>query len=350
MYPKRSVDTVPEAKVRSFPWLLAPVVALDHLGFAQARSALEPALLATYDRWLSRVLLPCRVLHASSGSALHAHRRAHAAFGALTVCDRGAAHISVQDRLLREESATWGISIRSVPKTTIARELAEYEECDAILVPSRFARRTFIEQGVHEDKVVTIPLGVDLTLFRRQPRRDNAFRVLYVGSLTLQKGLPYLLEAMTRPRISGCELRLIGPRAPETNEILARFPNGYEYLGPISRDRLPNYYSEASVLVLPSIQDGFGMVMTQAMACGLPVIATTNTGVTEIFSNGDAGYHIPIRDPGAIRHAIITLRDNPDELRRLATNALERVTQMQGWNAYGDNVASFYLAALNAAQ
>ncbi len=288
------------------------------------------------------------MFHCISSFGLLSHHRAKTEFGALTVCDRGCAHISVQDQILQEEQARWGLPPDPIHPGTVRRELEEYEACDLITVPSPFARRTFIAEGVPAEKLRCLPFGADLAMFTPMQKEDDVFRVLYVGAMSLQKGVLDLLEALTSLKLQRFELWLVGPETSETDFILSRFPEGYRYFGAIARDQLSWYYSQASVLVLPSVQDGFGMVMAQAMACGVPVIASRNTGVDALFADGEAGYHVPIRDPEALREAVLTLYRDPEKRRRFALRALELIQGLGGWESYGEAMVKTYQDALDS--
>ena len=88
------------------------------------------------------------------------------------------------------------------------------------------------------------------------------------------------------------------------------------------------------------------MVQAQAMACGLPVIATTNTGAEDLFTDGVEGFIVPIRDPSAIREKLLYLYENPIIRDRMGQAALERVRTMGGWDSFGDQAAGAYTKAL----
>ena len=117
--------------------------------------------------------------------------------------------------------------------------------------------------------------------------------------------MPYLFEAMATLGRTDVELCVIGALEAEMRPMMAKYDGTFRYLGAVARGELHKHYSQASVLVLPSIQDGFGMVQAQAMACGVPVIATENTGAADLFNDGVEGFIVPIRDAGAIREKIL---------------------------------------------
>ena len=340
-YPKWKVDTVLREKVRSFPWVMT-LIAAGRVGVANLERRTQLFAASSFDNWTARSLEPCDVFHCVSLFGLKSHRVAKQRYGALTVCDRGSSHILFQDQILAEEYARWGVPYRPINPGVVERELGEYEICDLIAVPSEFVRRTFVEKGVPEKKLMKLPFGVDLDLFRPVPKEDWVFRVIYVGNITLRKGLPYLLEAIAAPGLPPLELWLIGSIDPDVRPLLAKYRERYRHLGVIPRPELYKYYSQGSVFVIASIEEGLALVQAQAMACGLPVIATTNTGAEDLFSDGVEGFIVPIRSPEAIREKIVYLYEHPVEREQMAEAARRRALSWGGWDRYGEKAAATY--------
>jgi glycosyltransferase involved in cell wall biosynthesis len=303
-----------------------------------------------FGRWLDRTLAAADldVLDALEGSGLEAGRRVRDA-GGIWVCNRGSSHLLTQKRLLEEEYRRWGFPLprHFFPPEYVDRCLAEYVGADAIAVGSSFSRETFVRQGLPAAKVHVCPYGVDLSLFRPAAKRDDRFRVLFAGTQSLRKGIGYLFDAL-RPLVKkgAVELWLAGHVQPESRALLDRNADIFVHQGVLARAELSWYYSQASVLVLPSIEEGLALVQAQAMACGVPVIATRNTGAEDLFTDGVEGLIVPARSPGAIRDAIQWMLDNPDERERMAAAGLERVTQLGGWDAYGRRCLEVYRAVL----
>lgn len=347
-YPRFKVDGLPAAKVSTFPWIMGAAELAGRFGLPGLRERLNFPMIETFDRWMAKRLAPCDVFHCLSSFGLQSHRAARSKYRALTVCDRGSSHITFQNEILREEYEHCGIPYRGTDARIIERELAEYEFCDLISVPSSFSIRSFVEKGVPRDKLRLNPYGVDLSMFHPMPKRDAVFRVLFVGVTSVQKGVRYLLEAVSNAQIPELETWLVGAIDPEMRPILARYENRFRALGVLPRAELAGQYSQASVLVLPSIQDGFGLVMAQAMACGVPVIATTNTGAKDLFTDGVEGFIVPIRDGAAIADKIVFLREHPEVRDAMGAAALARVRALGGWNSYGEQMAAMYQAALAA--
>lgn len=305
--------------------------------------------LADFGPWLARSIgsLEIDILDAIAGTGLEAGRILHQE-GKPWVCNRGSTHILTQKQLLEEEHARWQVRRPYFSAEGLDRCLTEYAEADAIVAPSTFVKRSFVEQGVSADKMYLCPYGVDVSMFHPQPKEDDRFRVLFVGSYSVRKGIGYLFEAV-RPLVQKgiVELWLVGSADTEARDILRRNSDMFIDKGPHPRSELFWFYSQASVLVLPSVEEGLAMVQAQVMACGLPVIATTNTGAEDLFTDGVEGFIVPIRDPKAIRDKIQWMLDNPVKRQEMGHAALQRVQSLGGWDTYGERCLAMYREVLH---
>jgi glycosyltransferase involved in cell wall biosynthesis len=349
--PRFRVPGIPEAHLRTHPSVFAPQYVLRRLGLGAFEPVISGRLAAAFDRWLTRALEPCDVFHVGTSYGVRAARHARSAFNPLIVRDRGSSHIRTQDRLLAEEHALWGLPydhIKDMP-----REDAEYAEADVIVVASRFARQSFLDEGVDADKVVIVPYGASLEEYFPTGKRDDVFRVLCVASLTVRKGIGYLLEATSQLALPNSEVVLRGTIMRDIRPVLARYEGSFRLTPPPARSFGPgsvaseragmsDLYSQASVLVLPSIEDGFGLVIGQAMACGVPVIATTNTGGPDLITDGKDGFIVPIRNSAAIRERLEYLYTHPDERAAMGAAAIEKVKSLGGWAQYGRLMLQLY--------
>ncbi|HIE14590.1 TPA: glycosyltransferase family 1 protein, partial [Candidatus Bathyarchaeota archaeon] len=129
-----------------------------------------------YDKWAEKQLEQCDIFTGWAGFSFYSLKKAKS-LGAVTVLERGSAHILAQKELLEEEYAKFGLKKPRVDPRIVERELQEFEEADYISIPSTFVRRTFIEKGVPEEKLIQIPYGISLKHFRPVPKEDDVFRV-----------------------------------------------------------------------------------------------------------------------------------------------------------------------------
>jgi glycosyltransferase involved in cell wall biosynthesis len=306
-----------------------------------ASDQLSYANTVFFDEWLARRIPNCGAdaLIALAGAGLKTGRRLQER-GGIFICDRGSTHLRVQERLMKEEFSHWG----ATPPTNAPlhalyeREVEIYGAADFITVPSAFAARSFIESGIAKEKVHVIPYGVRLEKFRQvaEPASDR-FEVLFVGQVGLRKGVPYLLQAFAGLRHPHKRLRIVGSIRPEIKQVLAHLPKDkVEFLGPQPQAEVVRYMSSSHVMILPSIEEGLALVQAQALACGCPVIATTNTGGEDLFHDGVEGYIVPIRDVAAIQERMQWLADNAELQRAMSAAALKLVSCIGGWRQYGE--------------
>jgi glycosyltransferase involved in cell wall biosynthesis len=334
-------EGLPHGKVETFPWIHTPETVLSRYGLLPRRLSDDLGVWNTlrFDDWTARRISPdTDALIAIAGAALKTGRLVQQRGGKF-VCDRGSTHQRYQEELVRSEYERWGVDLPVSDIRDTLREEEIYATADAITVPSTFAQRSFLQQGVPAQKLHIIPYGAELAplsggLTELPPGR---FNVLFAGAVSLRKGVPYLLEAFSRLDHPGKHLTIAGHIEPCIKQVLGRMPlEGVEFLGSVPGPELKSLMRSSHVLVLPSIEDGFGLVMAEAMASGCPVISSTNTGGPDLYTDGVEGFVVPIRDPKALRERMQQLADDPLQQATMRTAALERVTRIGGWSEYGD--------------
>lgn len=340
-------EGIPNALLKTFPWLMGPYMAFPWRQRMSPRlvQEWENLIALTSGRWNAFSLPPCDVYVGLSGTALPAGLRQQRRGGRF-VCDRGSSHIRTQDELMREEHQRWGMPYQGIDPRTVAREEAEYEHADAITVPSQFVLQSFLERGVSQDKLKLLPYGVNLQRFKPvEAPNPERMDVLFVGGMGLRKGVQYLVQAYKALQHPAKSLTFVGAPAPELIarlQALGHWPDDARVLGHMPQSELKQIMSRSHVLVLPSIEEGLAMVMAQAMACGCPVIASRNTGASDLFTDGEQGFIVPIRDEMTLARCIQRLADEPGLRDRMGKSALERVQHTGGWREYGQQAMGIY--------
>jgi len=232
-------------------------------------------------------------------------------------------------RLEAEERERWpGWEAESEPDA-FAEAAAEWENAelalaDVVLCPSEFVVNYVRSLGVPEEKIRLVPYGIPIEQFavERMPYRgDRPLRLLFVGGVSLRKGVPYLLEALRMLNTDRIEARLVGPISIR-EAALAPYRRYCEIVGPVPRSEILRHYAWADVFVFPSICEGSALVTYEAMVAGLPVICTPNTG--SIVRDGEDGFVVPIRDPQSIARQVGKLADSPPLVAALATRAARK--------------------------
>jgi glycosyltransferase involved in cell wall biosynthesis len=335
-------EGLPPERVKTFPWIHTPETVLSRFGVLPRWLSDDLGVLNAlqFDEWTARrIPADTEALIAIAGAGLKTGRLVQERGGRF-ICDRGSTHQRYQEQIVSDEYKRWGVDLPVSDIRDTLREEEIYEAADAITVPSTFALRSYVEMGVPAEKLEMIPYGAELPVLSQagdgRPSTE-AFEVLFAGGVSLRKGVPYLLEAFARLRHPKKRLRLAGHLEPCLKQVLGRLPmDGVELMGAVPRAELTRLMQRSHVLVLPSIEDGFGLVMAEAMACGCPVIASTNTGGADLFTDGSEGFLVPIRDPQAIADKLQNLADDPEMLGRMSAAARARVSQIGGWSDYGD--------------
>jgi glycosyltransferase involved in cell wall biosynthesis len=332
-------EGLPKKSIRTFPYLHAPYMRLSPRNNT-ARKLWEWQDRLWFDRYVAGRIPDCDILCGLSGCTLRAGRVVKSR-GGKYVCDRGSSHIRVQDRILREEYDRQGIKFSGIDQRAIACEEAEYELADVITVPSTFSLNTFVESGVSLRKMKVVPYGVDLNTFYPSAKRiDDEFQILFVGNVTVRKGIGYLVDAFRKLNCGRKHLVLAGSISSELESFINELgrDGNVSVMGSVQQQRLKDVMSTSHVMVLPSVEDGFGLVMAQAMACGCPVIASRNTGGQDLFTDGVEGFIVPIRDSSAIADRLQMLADAPALRARMSEAAVQRVKSIGGWDQYGETM------------
>ena len=205
------------------------------------------------------------------------------------------------------------------------------------LVPGRAALEYVESLGVSPDRIVIAPNAVDLSIFNvdvdRRGRRECTY--LYVGRLAQEKGIDVLLRAFEH--VPG--RLLIAGSGPQEAELRAQTNGKIELLGQLAREELPSLYARADCFVLPSRSEPWGMVLNEAAAAGLPLVATVAAGAGyDLIEEGVNGYRVPVDDPGALAGALKKVAEDP-QWRALAGERSRELTSGYTGEAWASSVA-----------
>lgn len=279
------------------------------------------------------------VLHFVSGIGEHAARRTIDR-GGLVVCDARAPHARAHLETTVPSLASRGIAYRLPNEVNLARLEREYRLADVIVCNSEYTRRSFLQQGFDPDKVVSVLYGCDTSAFRPATKEPDQFTVLFAGRERLRKGFLDLADA-ARSLPGTAQVLVTGSPDELSTAAVADVDATVTFLGPVTPDLMPSIYRRSSVFVLPSLSEGFGLVVTEAMAAGLPVIVSDHTGAGEVVTDGVNGFVVPAADPDAIADRLQTLAADPD-LRASMGAAARRAAVANDWTVYGHRLVEIY--------
>ena len=272
-------------------------------------------------------------------------------FNCIKILERGSSHIKFQHKILTDEYKSLGIKPNVPSSQMIKKEIEEYDLADFICVPSQYVKETFIKYGIKKDKIIKIPYGVDLKEFcvvESKKRKDNKFRIISTGSISVRKGSHYLLEAFKELSLPNSELIFVGSFDPDFKKIVKKYSNikNIRFIKKQKQELLRNFYNDSDIFVICSIEEGLAMVQAQAMACGLPVICTTNTGGSEIIDDNINGYIIPIKDTQSLKDRIKKLYNDRRKLKQMSKSAYEKANNELSWEKYGNRMLNTYRGLL----
>jgi len=250
---------------------------------------------ARFDRWVARRFASsCDIYWGFQGSCLESLRAARGE-GKKAVAEFATAHVTLAVELLsaeRDKHPEWADSISNLRFPDWYRRRLEQEphEADVCVASSQFTKNSLLSVGIAEERIRLLPLGADLDEFTTVARSpEGPMRILFVGGVGQRKGIKYLLEAYCKMRTSGTELALVGPLMG-SGKALRRYEGRYTYLGRLDSHEVVREMHRSHVLVLPSVFEGFAMVIPEAMATGMPVIASTHSIAPEVIRDGEHGF------------------------------------------------------------
>jgi glycosyltransferase involved in cell wall biosynthesis len=219
----------------------------------------------------------------------------------------------------------------------VALKDAEIALADQILTVSELARQTYVEAGVPPEKVHAVPLGADLELFSPDSARgtNEGFTFLFSGATIHRKGFDLLLAAFDRVRAEdpAVRLRLVGPRGDAAHLLDRRGTDGIDIVGAVPQPALAAELRRADLLVLPSRNDSYGMVVAEALASGTPVLVSEMVGAKDLVTEGKTGWIVPVDDAAALAGRMAWCAAHPDAVRALRADC-RRAAESATWPAY----------------
>jgi len=330
------------------------------IDFLIAAHALLPSSVPSYQTKVGVALLNARTnivgktaarllkdedaVVASWGCAEWVFREANAR-GVLCILNYPLAHHNFTRRYLLEEAELQPAFATTLnghdhPEWYERRLNAEIEMADHILVGSTFARDSFITEGVPAKKLTVVPYGADVSLFSPEEKRvsqGDGLRLLFVGQIGQRKGISYLLDAVRRMENKGDTLTLVGQLQGDEKAFENSW-NLFHHIPHVPHAELPEIYRHADVFVFPTLVEGLGIVVLEAMASGLPVITTSN-GPGDVVRDGVDGFLVPPRDVNSIIDRLEILRSNPELRAKMGRNARQRA-QEYTWKIYRETAVT----------
>jgi starch synthase len=345
---RRSFSMAPGHLVKNLPWREVVRVGLRATPLAGLVTTGERpfstiGVYRDFDRKVARRVadLQPNIVYGYEGATLHTFRQAKMR-GITTVHEQPSAYWYWRREFFSEEAGRNPEFASLLPALKDPAGHLEWKEeelrlADYVVVPSQHVRRTLA--GVVPDaKILLTPYGAPEVKLRRQFNiaPSISLKVLFVGNLGHQKGIGYLLEAIDLLG-SQVELTMVGRRL-RSNARVDEACRRWRWYETLPHSQVMQIMQQSDVLVLPSLSDAFGLVVTEALACGLPVIVTPNTGASEMIRDGQEGFVVPVRDAEAIASRLETLHRDREMLAEMSRSA-NMLAAENSWEKYRDNWA-----------
>lgn len=283
-------------------------------------SDLSRELLRIMLDWsVSFQLKPCDIFICQSPHFKRSMRIAKNKYGATIILDRGSNHVRFYNEQLKKVGA------RTMREWYMKLDEAQYHFADYISLASTYCKETFIKYGISPQKLFCNPYGVNVSNFRpTKLDEEDSYDVLYVGNLSKNKGSDLLIKVCDELNLSFIHVG---------NIIDVYFPtkDRFKHINPVSEDELINYYKKGKIFVMPSHNEGFGLVLIQATICGLPIVTTKYTGGPDIKKLiNDKNYIYIIKDI------------NEENLKNGIIEALNKANDQMGIRSYVKDFQSIF--------
>jgi glycosyltransferase involved in cell wall biosynthesis len=237
-------------------------------------------------------------------------------------------HPECADSLLQE----WELSLRP---TDFARLAEEPVRAKRFLCASSFTRRTLVENGASDDAIRVVPYGVDTVRFRPQIERrseDGVLRLLFVGRINQRKGVKYLVQALERLDAGTIHLTICG-RVVDDLSLFRRVSGKVTIRPSVTSSELVAAYQSADLFVFPSVVEGFGHVLLEALASGVPILTTTHTAGPDLITDGVEGFILEPRQSDLIAERIDWAASHRSELREMQQHA-RKIAETFTWERF----------------
>lgn len=218
----------------------------------------------------------------------------------------------------------------------------EIASADFFLAGSTFVKKSLEFSGVSSSKIFVCPYGVDLDEFSNKEYMESLdsrrVRFVFVGGTKQIKGLSYMLQAFQMIDHRHATFTIIG-KDDLSNDLKKKYGTDVNFLGIINHRDMPRILRNYDVMVFPSLGEGFGLSILEAMATGIPVISSTNTGINDYIRDGYNGFIVPIQNANAIADKMRWFIDNRKEIPKMGYNATITAKQFT-WDSYYEKVGS----------
>lgn len=223
---------------------------------------------------------------------------------------------------------------------SISRVYREIRKADYFLAPSQVVKKSLMFCGVDEGKIKLVPYGTDCSKFEYKERvvKNGPLNLIFVGAVDYRKGIHHLLKVVSKFDTGLVDVKLVGEYDAESfiYKEYHTFSN-IHFCGFVTHDILSRYYQESDVFVFPTLGEGFGMVVLEAMSCGLPVIITDVAGGNDAITDGVDGFEFTAGDDEQLYEKIEWFLKHRDRIPQMAAQARKKA-ETYTWDVYSERL------------
>ena len=341
---RRRLQCVDEAHLRTCPWreagrLLLGRVTRDEIITDRVFHWMRDG----FDHWVAgQMKAPVRMVYGYETECLETFQAARRA-GIRTVLDLPSPEHDYVENLLFEEYGKFpGLltkgrrHLRTLQAERTARRHEEFRLADVVIANSELTARSWAGAGLDGSKIRVVPLGAPKPLpdgWQGGSLGKGPFRMLWAGSFSVRKGAHYLLEAW-KQWCPGNEVTLDvfgSQRLPAA--LLDGLPTNIKFHGAVPQSELLEAFRRSDLLVFPTLCDGFGLVVTEALSRGLPVLTTRQAGAADLVNDRVNGLVVEAGNTGALEEALRWAATHRDELHAMRAEAVRTAAANQ-WSDY----------------
>lgn len=345
------VDWQPYTRSKSFfefGRLLSSKLKLDSLITHETGFFCIDKVYEKHDNWLAKNLYKAKKqglsgVYAYEDGALSTFKKAKQ-LGLHCIYDLPIGYWKSARLLLQKELDTnpdWSSTLTGFndSKAKLNKKDQEIALADVIFVASSFTKKTLEDYSGQIGEIKVIPYGFPEVTSQKeyQPLKNRKLKVLFVGGLSQRKGISYLFEAVEEFR-NQIELTVVGRKAVSDCKILNQVLQEHHWIPSLSHDQVLACMREHDVFVFPSLFEGFGLVITEAMSQGVPVITTDRTAGPDLITTDEDGWIVPAGSSTAIKDVFIKIFEKPEILEQFGISAQNKA-RARPWSVYGQEMA-----------
>ena len=251
------------------------------------------------------------------------------------ICDSTSAHIIEQNNLLAEEYNDIVKRKFQINPKVIESKIEEYRNANLILVPSNFVKKSFEKHNFKNIRVLNLNSSINNFYPHKKIKRSaEFFDIMFIGQLSLQKGLHYLIDAFKKFKHPKKRLHIIGHHSEDKEFFEKKMVHeNIIHYGQMKQEEINTLANKCHVNVLPSIQDGWGLVVSQSSAAGCPNIVSENVGALDFVKKYKTGFSVPIKNSNSILEKFELLCDDKSLWKELSSNGIKHSGEST-WEEY----------------